>query len=65
MVVRNLMFLEVENRLKDQEAFFESLRPFQPVLMPSAPGTDVEHWRDELIGFWRASGWPSIQSEEQ
>ena len=60
MVLRNLLVVELEDRLRDQETFFESRRPLQPVLGPAANTVDIEHRKEELDSFWRNNGWPAF-----
>ena len=60
MVLRNLLIVELEDRLRDQVTFFESRRPHQPVLGPTGNTVDIERRKEELDSFWRNNGWPSF-----
>ena len=61
MVVRHLTNIEVANRLRDQESFFKSFRPFQPVLRSQETREDIETCKDKLLSFWNSNGWPSFK----
>ena len=59
VVVRNLMRLDVIDKLGYQQKFFHSFRPFQRVLPAhQAQKDEIEGWKEELRDFWRRNGWP-------
>lgn len=60
-VLSNMAHLMAAKALGDQERFFGTFRPFQPVL-PAAAMKMQEH-RDELRTFWRTNGWPHLKKD--
>ena len=58
-VIKNMIFLEVHQRISNQRAFFRTFRPFQPVLTNAFQ--DIEIIRNELQAFWRGNGWPNLR----
>ena len=58
MVIRNLMSVDVHEKLTHQSRFFGRFRPFQPVLSPSADSVQrTKDAKDELADYWREHGW--------
>lgn len=59
-VAKHLMTIEVGNKINDQSQFFQTFRPFQPVL-PQIEGSDEKFSkaREELCDFWQSKGWPN------
>ena len=58
MVIRNLMLVDVHEKLDHQSRFFDRFRPFQPVLSPPADSAQqIEDAKDELADYWRDHGW--------
>ena len=59
MVVKNLMLIDVADKLGYQQKFFHSFRPFQRVLSSDQSHKDeIETRKEELRDFWRRNGWP-------
>ena len=59
LVIRNLMLVDVCEKIHYQSRFFAKFRPFQPVL--SSPVESERHVDDakrELANYWRENGWP-------
>ena len=58
MVIRNLMLVDVHEKLTHQSRFFSRFRPFQPVLSPPADSAQqIKDAKDELADYWRDHGW--------
>lgn len=59
MVIRNLMLVDVHQKIDCQSRFFGKFRPFQPVLSspPAGSAQKVEDAKNELVDYWRANGW--------
>ena len=60
-ILRNLMNLDVYKKVEQQYVFFQTFRPFQPVL--NTPNWDAQSSKDSLREFWRNHGWPSFKGE--
>ena len=61
MVIRHLMAIDVDDKLKHQQSFFNVFRPFQHVLTrPPINANIVDDMKDDLREFWRKSGWPNF-----
>ena len=59
LVLKNLMNLELYKKLEQQDAFFRTVRPFQPVL--GTQNWDAQVSKDDLRDFWRTNGWPNFK----
>ena len=59
LVLVRLMELEVKQNARYQSRFFQTFRPFQPV-MPERIN-DEKRLKNELRDFWRQNGWPKFQ----
>ena len=61
MVIRNLMLIDVHEKVYYQSQFFRKFRPFQPVLAPRADSAQqIKDAKRELAKYWRDHGWPKI-----
>ena len=55
------MNVDVADKVKYQEMFFGTFRPFQQVLTLSAFDVDaIDSMKEDLFEFWRRNGWPSF-----
>lgn len=61
LVVGHLMELEVAEDTRRQKAFFQTFRPFQPVL--SGKNHQEKRLKEELKDFWRKNGWPKFNKK--
>ena len=61
-VIGYIMGFALQEKLKWQDAFFRTFRPFQPVLQPK--NVDKEEIAEHLRSFWRENGWPSLRNRE-
>ena len=60
----NMFNLMAAETLHNQEAFFETFRPFQPVLRSAnIASMDIQKVRHELRSFWRNNGWPNLNRD--
>ena len=58
IVIRNLMVVDVLEKIDYQSCFFGRFRPFQPVLSLSADSAkQIADAKDKLAGYWRDHGW--------
>lgn len=58
MVIRNLMLVDVYEKIDHQSRFFGKFRPFQPVLPPPADSSlQIQDAKDKLATYWRDHGW--------
>ena len=66
MVIRNLMLVDVREKVDYQSRFFRQFRPFQPVLSSSSTGPEqpIEDAKGKLGDFWRAKGWPRFTERQ-
>ena len=55
----NMSTIEVHQRISNQRDFFQTFRPFQPVLTAEVP--NIEEVKDELTAFWQANGWRRLK----
>ena len=66
MVITNLMHLDVLDKLKHQQGFFLTFRPFQRVLtLPEQHADMIDVKKEELLQFWRRKGWPSFGTKNK
>ncbi len=61
-VVIDMQLLNLSKKIRQQNAFLEIFRPFQPVLSPT--DFDEEKIGDRLRSFWRKNGWPRLHDRE-
>ena len=61
-VVIDLQLLNLSKKIRQQNAFLETFRPFQPILSPI--NFDEEEIRNRLRLFWRENGWPNLNDRE-
>ena len=60
-VISRLMLIDVHTRIKHQQRFFHSFRPFQPVLaLSNQSEEELERIRRELREIWRLIGLPGF-----
>ena len=59
--LNNMLDLIAADALYKQEAFFQTFRPFQPILPAASMDIQktIKH-RDELRSFWQNNGWPNL-----
>jgi hypothetical protein len=63
-VVLILQLIELKEKLKNQQAFFDKYRPFQPVLQnpPSTASAEVlKKLKIEKHKIWCEAGWPNLR----
>lgn len=61
-VVADMQLLNLSKKIRQQNAFFEIFRPFQPALPPI--DFDEEEIGNRLRSFWRENGWPRLHDRE-
>ena len=61
-VVTDMQLLELSKKSQQQNTFFKTFRPVQPVL-PQI-NFNEEKIRDRLRSFWRQNGWPNLHDRE-
>ena len=60
-VIRNLMLIDVHEKIDYQTRFFSKFRPFQPVLSPAIDSDrEIAELKAPLADFWRGHGWPGF-----
>ena len=60
-VIKNLQLYETHKCLEQQDSFFKTFRPFQPII--SIRPFDIEKVSNELCSFWQQRGWPKLNKE--
>ena len=59
--LNNMLDITISDTLHRQEAFFQTFRPFQPILPAASMDIQkVRKARDELRSFWQNNGWPNL-----
>lgn len=61
-VIRNLIRIDMHERLKQQQSFFKKFRPFQQILTPAGTdSTELDKAKQELCEFWKNNGWKNYK----
>ena len=61
-VVTDMQLLELSKKSQQQNTFFKTFRPLQPVLPQM--NFNEEETKDRLRSFWRQNGWPKLHGRE-
>lgn len=61
-LIKGLMLLELQERIRRQVNFFQKFRPLQPVLDASVSPRELEKTKQEIRSIWQANGWPNMKT---
>jgi hypothetical protein len=63
-LLRALQGLEMGKRIKQQDAFFRSFRPQQPVIRLKDPDSPIASCTAAAQAVWRQHGWPNFKGKD-
>ena len=61
LAIKNMRTLEIYRKLKEQEKFFQTFRPFQRILVQADTGEEkIKEIKEDLFRFWKDNGLKSV-----